>query len=144
MNAQQGSITTVECGTDSCVDWVEGQEKWLVTYNMNRCVAIVVINTTPAFLMHVDISNVNSVEDASEGFCKWWDRENEKFKDSRIFIICPSNPHEGEETNNTGWLKEAVKDATKKLNRVARTHAALIGGSNSVEIYHNASVPCSK
>jgi hypothetical protein len=144
MNPQDGSVTIVECDSDHRFDWVEGQENWLVTYNLNRCVAIAIISIISACLIHVDITKPDSVEYASLGFCEWWEQEKEKFEDSRLSIIRPLDPYDDDDAWHAGWLEEAASGATGKLTRVVEAQAVLIEGATAVEIYHDASVPGSK
>jgi hypothetical protein len=144
MNPRNESVTVVECDSDHYLDWFEGQENWLVTYDLNRCIAIAIISKISACLIHVDITKTDSVEYASVGFCEWWEQEKEKFEDSRLFIIRPLDPYDADAALNIEWLEEAVRDATGKLYRVVETQAALIEGRTAVEIYHDASVPTGK
>jgi hypothetical protein len=144
MSPQDESVTIVECDSDHQFDWVEGQENWLVTYNLDRCVAIAIISTISACLIHVDITKPDSVEYASVGFCEWWKQEKEKFDDSRLFIIRPLNPYDDDDAWHAGWLEEAVSGATGKLTRVVEAQAVVIEGATAIEIYHDSSVPGSK
>ncbi len=140
----RNNFVTVECSSGNYMDWTEGQENWLVTYNLNRCVALVAISKKRAFLFHVDLTETEAIGNASEDFCEWWERDKEAQEDSRLFVIRPQDPYDAEDARNIKRLHEAVKGTTGKNVKVADFDPALNEGSTAVEVRYDASVPGSK
>jgi hypothetical protein len=83
--------TVAECGKGKWIDWKQKQEQRLVTYEIEQCVIVAIINKEHGFLQHISISSQEVVDETIEQFSKWWDDHRDYFPpdDSRLFVILP-------------------------------------------------------
>jgi hypothetical protein len=114
--------TTVDCGKGFNVGWKDGEESWLATYDLSRCMALVIINKQRGFLMHIDISENEPTEKCVAQFKAWWTKHRTKYHDARMFIVRPG-------VNLTVYPGDMVR-----INRVMEEFSKTVGEEREIQI----------
>ena len=113
---------TVDCGKEFDVRWKDGEESRLATYNLNRCMALVIITQQRGFLMHIGVSNNERTGKRVSQFKVWWTKHRPEYLDARMFIVHPK-------VNLAKYPADKVR-----INHVAQEFNKTVGEEREIKV----------
>ena len=137
---QQGDpIGVAFSGSGQVSEWMRGQNNWLVTSKVGKCLTIAIINVERGLLMPMALTSQERIDRDLDYFRTWWSENKGSFTNARLFAVKPDFAVHAEPKARADLLLPEVEKLTNLQASVTDFHPWTGKKLEVVALYSNGS-----